>query len=94
MAKLNQKEIKFFKNLYEDIYNDEEIKEIITEQTKIKTFIKELNRIEKKNGYEPTKIDLLNIDCILYEDIEYYIYDNDGKKGAQQYFNNRYCCRQ
>lgn len=96
LKKLTIKEYRFFKELHGDFYTNEEMKYLILEEMLFKTFLSELNKVLKKNGYE--KINTNVTEMISYFGdyhfgyIEEFIfcYMEDLKKGAEEYFNYFY----
>ena len=92
--KLNKKELSFLEEL-KHIYTEKEFQEQILEMRKLKTFLKELKKVEKKHGYEPIKTDTLGAVKYFgfdhYEVIEEYIYCfEDMGEASQRYFETYY----
>jgi hypothetical protein len=95
LAKLNKKETEFFTKAF-DFYNEEKMQELLKEEALYKTFLNELKKVERKNGYEPHKANVTNMITYFgeyrFESIEYYVccYKDDLKLGAERYFENYY----
>lgn len=96
LLKLNKNEEKWINNLFEDIYDDNELEELKTEYRMLKTFLKELKKVQKKYGYEPHEATIFNAIIYFgqwrYEEIEEFIYcfKDDLATGAQRYFETYY----
>ena len=92
LAKLNKEETQFAKDIAVITTVDEEILNL----RQFKTFFRELNKIEKKHGYDPTKVSVTNLIGYFgeyhYEVIEEYVYcfKNNLKEGAKRYFETYY----
>lgn len=96
IAKLNQKETKFYTDLYGDMSDKNILKEELEQARLIKTFLRELKKIEKKHGYTPHNLTvtglIVEVGTSHYECIEEFIYcfKDDLKEGAQRYFETYY----
>ena len=95
IAKLNKKETKFLNDLWADL-GAEYLEEEITKARLLKTFLRELKKVEKRNGYEPTKADITNaigyFGASHYDSIEEFIFcfKDDLRAGAERYFETYY----
>lgn len=83
---LNKKEMKFI-----DTIDDDEI----MYYRKLKTFLRELKKVERRHGYEPHEATIMNVisywGCSHYDSIEGYIYSfEDMTEASEKYFLNYY----
>ncbi len=96
LATLNKKETKFLNDCFGHIYSDKEMEKIYKKHRELKTFLRELKKVEKKHGYEPHEADITNAIGYFgfdhYESIEEFIYcfKDDLKEGAKRYFEYYY----